>query len=81
MAWIWAIVGSAHPQMLDVVRQIFVMVGENRRLSSWLDGLKAERARLQAELGNEVRGGSGVQGGGGAGADAETSQRPLGHFH
>jgi hypothetical protein len=26
MARIWAIVASAHPYMLDVVRQIFVMV-------------------------------------------------------
>jgi hypothetical protein len=31
----WAIVQSAHPELLDVVKQLFAMVKENQRLSSW----------------------------------------------
>jgi hypothetical protein len=31
---IWAIVESAHPELLDVVRQLFGTVNEDRRLSS-----------------------------------------------
>jgi NAD-specific glutamate dehydrogenase len=68
---IWAIVQSAHPELLDVVKQLFAMVKENHRLSSQLEELRAERTRLQAELEREVRGETGVHGGGGASADGE----------
>jgi hypothetical protein len=47
-ARIWAIVESAHPELLW-------MVSENGRLSGELVKLKSERARLQAELEREVR--------------------------
>jgi hypothetical protein len=52
-ARIWAIVESAHPELLDVVRQLVGMVNEDRRLSSQLDDIRVEKARLQAELERE----------------------------
>jgi hypothetical protein len=70
-ARIWAMVVSAPPEMLDVVRQLFGMVNEDRRLSSRLDGLRAERARLHAELEREVARGIGFEGGGEDAADDE----------
>jgi hypothetical protein len=68
---IWAIVQSAHPELLDVVKWLFAMVKENHRLSSQPEQLRAERTRLQAELEREARRETGVHGRGGASADGE----------
>jgi hypothetical protein len=70
-ARIWAIVESAHSELLDVVKELFGMVNEDRRLWSQLDEFRAERARLHAELEREVARGIGVQGGGEDAADDE----------
>jgi hypothetical protein len=79
-ARILAIVESAHSELLDVVKELFGMVNEDRTLSSQLDELRAERARLQAELGREVARGIGVQGGGEDAADDEIDSGVLATF-
>jgi hypothetical protein len=71
-ARIWGIVESAHPELLDVVKQLLGMVNDYRILSSERGELRAERARLRAWIRTEVRRESGVRGGGGASADGES---------
>jgi hypothetical protein len=79
-ARIWAIVESAHPEMLNVVRRLSGMVDEARILSSQMDELRAEIARLQAELKREVPRGIGDQGGGEDSANDEIDSGVMATF-